>query len=311
MPWSGGVFTRTNGVFSGATVWASDKAAGTKITAAHHDTHDQDEADGINACLNKNGQNSPTANISWGGFKITNLAAGASNGDAVRYEQVIGVYQPIDAGLTSIAGLTTAADKGIYTTALDVYAVYTLTAGGRALGGVAGTADTFPYFSASNTVTLVSITAAGRAILDDADASAQRTTLGLGTIATQAASAVAITGGTVASVRLTELKQDVTAASSTTFDLSAGHVIKLTHGANITSLTISNPPASGEAFTITIVRTKDAGGTARTISWPAAVKWPSGTAPTLTSTANSVDVITLFSIDGGTTYRGTFALAFS
>jgi hypothetical protein len=56
--------------------------------------------------------------------------------------------QPLDAGLTSISGLTTAADKMIYTTASDTYAV----------------AD---------------LTTAGRALLDDADAAAQRTTLGL------------------------------------------------------------------------------------------------------------------------------------
>lgn len=40
-------------------------------------------------------------------------------------------------------------------------------------------------------------TAAGRAVLTAADAAAQRTALGLGTIATQAASAVAVTGGTI------------------------------------------------------------------------------------------------------------------
>jgi hypothetical protein len=64
-------------------------------------------------------------------------------------------YQPLDAGLTSISGLTTSADKMIYTTASDTYAV----------------AD---------------LTSAGRALLDDADAAAQRTTLGLGTAATSA-----------------------------------------------------------------------------------------------------------------------------
>jgi len=65
-----------------------------------------------------------------------------------------GSYQTSDAGLTSIAGLTTAADNLIYTTAADTYAVSTLTS-------------------------------AGRALLDDADAAAQRTTLGLGSLATQ------------------------------------------------------------------------------------------------------------------------------
>jgi len=48
--------------------------------------------------------------------------------------------------------------------------------------------------------TITSITSAGSALLDDADASAQRTTLGLGTIATQNANNVAITGGTISGI---------------------------------------------------------------------------------------------------------------
>lgn len=110
----------------------------------------------------------------------------------------IGVsVQAQDATLQSLAGLATAANQGLYLTATDTFATFSLTAGGRALGGVAGTANTFPYFSAANVVTLGSITAAGRTVLAAVDATAQRTALGLGSMATQNANAVAITGGTI------------------------------------------------------------------------------------------------------------------
>ena len=68
--------------------------------------------------------------------------------------------QAVDAGLTSISSLTTVANNMIYTTGSDTYAA-------------------------------TSLTAAGRALLDDADAAAQRTTLGLGSAATTASTAYA------------------------------------------------------------------------------------------------------------------------
>lgn len=92
MAWSGGVFTQKVGpspIFTGPTVWEQDAQAGILIEAERHDYHDQDLADGINACLNKNGENSPTSDIDWGGFKTTNHGAGSATTDVANYGQTI------------------------------------------------------------------------------------------------------------------------------------------------------------------------------------------------------------------------------
>lgn len=116
--------------------------------------------------------NQATVGANWGIIQM--------NIDGALTTASIGVtVQAYDAELSAIAGLTSATDKLPYFTGSGTAALTDFTAGGRALVNSPGTANTFPYFSASNTVTLGSITAAGRALLDDADATAQLTTLGL------------------------------------------------------------------------------------------------------------------------------------
>jgi hypothetical protein len=67
----------------------------------------------------------------------------------------------------------------------------------NALDGLTPAADRVPYFNGATTAALATFTSFGRSLVDDADASAARGTLGLGTIATQNANNVAITGGAV------------------------------------------------------------------------------------------------------------------
>jgi hypothetical protein len=86
-----------------------------------------------------------------------------------------------------------------------------------------------------------------------------------------------------------------------TLDLNTATVFDVALNANITTLTISNVQSSGRTSSFVLILTAD--GTARSVTWPASFLWPSGTAPTLTSTNGKKDVFTVFTVDGGTNYQ--------
>lgn len=89
MPRDGsGTFSRSNGTNTGATTWALDRDAGTKITAARHDSHDEDVATALTASLAKDGQTTPTANLPMGGYKHTNVAVATARTDYARASQL-------------------------------------------------------------------------------------------------------------------------------------------------------------------------------------------------------------------------------
>jgi hypothetical protein len=77
-----------------------------------------------------------------------------------------------------------------------------LTGNALALQGLSFVADSLAYGNGTGTLAITTLSSFGRSLIDDADASTARGTLGLGTMATQAASAVAITGGTIDGVIL-------------------------------------------------------------------------------------------------------------
>lgn len=86
----------------------------------------------------------------------------------------------------------------------------------------------------------------------------------------------------------------VTANTTTayTISLANGSVQYLTLTGNCTYTFPT--PAAGKSFTL--IQKQDATGS-RTVTWPASVKWPAGTAPTVTSTASKADKFVFTAID--------------
>lgn len=68
--------------------WETDDANNIGITSPNHDEEDDNFAVGINASLNIAGLNSPTANISMGGFKMTTAGLATAATDYARLDQV-------------------------------------------------------------------------------------------------------------------------------------------------------------------------------------------------------------------------------
>jgi|DEB0MinimDraft_10_1074344.scaffolds.fasta_scaffold09332_2 hypothetical protein len=128
------------------------------------------------------------------------------------------------------------------------------------------------------------------------------TTLGL-TEASKAATADA-NGVVTFDNGISEEYTAVTSTSNaTTCNLQDGTNFSHTLTEN-TTFTFSNPASSGKVSAFTLKIVQDASASGFTVTWPAAVDWPSATAPTLTATASAVDYFVFITHDGGTTYYG-------
>lgn len=91
---------------------------------------------------------------------------------------------------------------------------YSLSASLTAVSALTPAADRFIYFTSGTAASLGTVTAFARSIMDDADAATMRGTLGLGTMATQNASAVAITGGSALGLSSAQVTAPSSAAIS-------------------------------------------------------------------------------------------------
>ena len=231
-------------------------------------------------------------------------------------------FQASDAELTAIAGLTSAADKGIQFTGSGTAGVYDLTAFAKtilddadaaavrttigaqasgsyqasdadltAIAGLTSAADKGIQFTGSGTAGTYDLTAFAKTILDDADAAAVRTTIGAGTGSGDMtlAGAQTVTGNKLFNAAARAEITGLTDASTIAVDFALSNHFSVTLGDNRTLGQPSNqvPGQSGSIFI-----TQDGTGS-RTLGYHADWKWVggSGNAPTLTTTAGAVDRI--------------------
>ena len=104
----------------------------------------------------------------------------------------------------------------------------------------------------------------------------------------------------------------VTQSSGTvTLDLAQGNFFEFTLTENVTGWTFSNLASSGTASSWIIKITQHA-SSAKTVAYPSAVKWAGGTDHVMSTATGSIDIVSMFTIDGGTTiYANIVGKAFA
>lgn len=186
------------------------------------------------------------ASVAWANVTSTpTTLAGYGITDAAPSSHVGAGGSAHAAATTSVAGFMAAADK----TKLDGIAagatvgatwgtnLGSIPASIDAIDGLTPAADRLAYYTGASTAALATITAAGRDLLDDANATAQRTTLGLGTaaVANVTTSATDTTAGRVLRVGDSATILSASPALRATVG-GTGNAITLTTGASLPSL---------------------------------------------------------------------------
>jgi hypothetical protein len=238
-------------------------------------------------------------------------------------------YQPLDATLSALAALTIAANSLTVGTGADAFSQTTFAA------------NTFPARASSGNLVAKTITDFGLSLADDTDAATARTTLGLGTLATQsgtfsgtssgtntgdqftgetantligrrlassgAAEELALSGFSEATTGVFRPRgplTNTTANGATTIALATSnrHVLTLTASATLTLTGDSD----GDSFALW-VRGQASG---YTITWWSGVKWVGGAAPTIPTTSGHVTAVVFTRLASGEYWASAAAEAY-
>lgn len=180
---------------------------------------------------------------------------------------------------------------------------------------LATTATTAATLATARTINTVSFNGSENIIVTAAAGTLTGSTLASGVTASSLTSVGTLTtlamgDNVISRPRFTDYAETYTTPSiisnGLTLNLENGNVFRVSRSANISTITISNPPASGNAGSFTLIF--DANGTGYTITWPAAVKWPGGiVGPTITTTAGRSDMFVFYTNTAGATWYGMIA----
>jgi len=126
-----------------------------------------------------------------------------------------------------------------------------------------------------------------------------------GVVGTVTSSSYSITSSFLDNTIFTKQYASLLTTTTSSIDWNTGNVQYLV--ANGQTLTLSNPVGGGRYI---LVVKQPAAGTGSIVTFPAAVLWSGGTAPTFTTTNNKVDMISLIYDNINSKYYGNFSLNF-
>ena len=104
------------------------------------------------------------------------------------------------------------------------------------------------------------------------------------------------------------LTEDDTIMGALEADWALGNFFSKVLSSGSQEITFANYPASGKVQFITLEVMQPAGGDG-TITWPAAVAWQDGIAPTLSTTALRKDIFVFYTRNGGTNVVGAHSIS--
>jgi hypothetical protein len=286
-----GVYVPTSGT------WTNGAANGVLATLADWDALLDDLVEALSQSLAKDGQTVLTGNLQMGGFKLTGMGNATGIGQPLSFEQLFSQGTETDLASTATTDIGTP-----NTNFLRITGTTTITSFGTNYRG-----PRFLRFADAVTLTnSSSLVITGGANIT--------TTAGEIYIAIPKATAGVADGWYVVSSKVLyspkliapestgaiydngSVRSNIVAVAALNIDCSTGNFFTKTIAGNST-FTFSNAPAStAYAFTLELTHTSG------TVTWPASVQWPGGTAPTFQNAKTSLFVFV--TDDGGARWRG-------